>query len=524
MLDSTLLLYILLTLLFGLAAGVIVTFLYFQKSANNTLLNARKEANVIVNEARKEASCIAKEASIEAKDIVCKAASEAEKELKERRNELVQLEKRLLQRSENLERRLDQAEKKEQDFLKRERELRLKEKTISNKEEQTEAILREQTTILERLSSLNADEAKAELMSRIEEKTRFESAKLAKRIEDEAKEMANRRAKEIISLAVQRYASDFISDATVTVVPLPSDKMKGRIIGREGRNIRAIEAATGIELIIDDTPDTVILSSFDPIRREVARLALERLISDGRIHPARIEEIVEKIKKEVEVSIKEEGEKAIFDLGIHSIHPEIVKLVGRLKFRASFAQNVLQHSREVAYLASIMANELGVDAKLAKRAGLLHDIGKAVDHEVEGSHQAIGARIAKKYGENQKVVNAIEVHHGEGEPMTVEAVLVAAADALSAARPGARKESLENYLKRLEKLEEIANSFRGVDKSYAIQAGREVRIVVKPEEVSDEFSSQIARELTKKIEDELTYPGQIKVTVIREARFVGYAK
>ena len=522
--DSTLLLYILLTLLLGLALGAGLTCLYFVKISNNILQNARKEADVILNEARKNASCIAKEASIEAKDIIYKATSEAERELKERRNEHVQLEKRLHQRSENLERRLEQAEKKEQDFLRREKELRNREKVICTKENQTNEVLREQIATLERLSSLNEDEAKVELMSRIEEKTRFESAKLAKRIEDEAKEMADRRAKEIISLAVQRYASDFISDATVTVVPLPSDKMKGRIIGREGRNIRAIEAATGIELIIDDTPDTVILSSFDPIRREVARLALERLITDGRIHPARIEEIVEKIKKEVDIAIKEEGEKAVFDLGLHGIHPEIVKLIGRLKFRASFAQNVLQHSREVAYLSSIMANELGVDAKLAKRAGLLHDIGKAVDHEVEGSHQAIGARIAKKYGESPKVVNAIEVHHGEGEPMSVEAVLVSAADALSAARPGARKESLENYLKRLEKLEEIANSFRGVDKSYAIQAGREIRIVVKPEEVSDEISLQISRDLVKKIEDELTYPGQIKVTVIREARFVGYAK
>jgi ribonuclease Y len=517
-------LYILIALVLGTVLGVGIAIFYIKKISSITLISARKEADFIIQEARKEASCIAKEASVEAKDIIYKAATESEKELREQRNELIQLEKRLLQRAEGLDRRLDQAEKKEQDFFKRDKELRNREKLISKKEEQTEDVLKEQTATLERLACLNVEEAKNELMIRIEEKARFDAAKLARRIEDEAKDMANRKAKEIISLAVQRYASDFISDATVTVVPLPSDKMKGRIIGREGRNIRAIEAATGIELIIDDTPDTVILSSFDPIRREVARLALERLISDGRIHPARIEEIVDKIKKEVELAIKEEGEKAIFDLGLHGIHPEIVKLIGRLKFRASFAQNVLQHSREVAYLASIMANELGVDAKLAKRAGLLHDIGKAVDHEVEGSHQAIGAKIAKKYGENSKVVNAIEVHHGEGEPMTVEAVLVAAADALSAARPGARKESLENYLKRLEKLEEIANSFRGVDKSYAIQAGREIRIVVKPEEVSDEFSAQITRELAKKIEDELTYPGQIKVTVIREARFVGYAK
>ncbi|RMD51875.1 MAG: ribonuclease Y, partial [Nitrospirae bacterium] len=402
--------------------------------------------------------------------------------------------------------------------------LQYREKRIAAKESEIEKLKKEHTSILEKTARLSVEEAKKELMAKIEEDSRFEAAKLAKSIEDEAKETAHKRAQEIISLAVQRYASDFVSDATITTVSIPSDKMKGRIIGREGRNIKALEQATGIELIIDDTPDTVIISSFDPVRREVAKLALERLIADGRIHPARIEEVVEKIKKDVDQMILEEGERAVFDLGIHNIHPELIKLIGRLKFRTSYAQNVLQHSKEVAYLAGIMASELGVDIKLAKRAGLLHDIGKAVDHEVEGSHQAIGAELAKKYGEDSRIVNAIAVHHGEGEPKTVEAVLVAAADALSAARPGARKESLEGYLKRLEKLEEIANSFEGVEKSYAIQAGREVRIIVKPEELSDEMCAQLARELAKKIEKELTYPGQIKVTVVRESRFVHYAK
>jgi len=377
---------------------------------------------------------------------------------------------------------------------------------------------------LERISGISAEEARQELLKRIEEDTRFEAAKLAKSIEDEAREMADKKSKEIVSVAIQRYASDYVADGTVTAVSLPSDEMKGRIIGREGRNIRALEAATGVDLIVDDTPELVTLSAFDPVRREIARLSLERLITDGRIHPARIEEIVEKVKKEVEAIIKEEGEKVIFDLGLSGIHPELIKLLGRLKYRTSYGQNMLQHSREVAHLAGMMAAELGVDIKLAKRGGVLHDIGKAIDHEVEGSHQDIGSNIAKKYGENSKVINAIQVHHGEGEPSTVEAALVAAADALSAARPGVRRESIENYLKRLEKLEQMAMSYKGVEKCYAIQAGREVRIIVKPEDVSDDMASVLSRDLSKKIESELTYPGQIKVTVIREARFVEYAK
>ncbi|MBA3060720.1 MAG: ribonuclease Y, partial [Nitrospirae bacterium] len=382
----------------------------------------------------------------------------------------------------------------------------------------------EQTLQLERISGISSDEAKAELFKRVEEESRFEAAKLAKTIEDEVKETAEKKAKETISFAIQRYASEYVTDATASAVSLPNDEMKGRIIGREGRNIRALEAATGVDLLVDDTPELVTLSAFDPVRREIARISLERLIADGRIHPTRIEEIVEKVKKEVDANIREEGEKAVFDIGLSGIHPEIIKLLGRLKYRTSYGQPVLQHSKEVAYLAGMMAGELGIDVKLAKRAGLLHDIGKAVDHEVEGSHQEIGANIAKKHGENPKVTNAILVHHGEGDPITAEAALVAAADALSAARPGVRRESIEKYLKRLENLEKMAMSYKGVEKCYAIQAGREIRIIVRPEDMTDDMSAVMSKDLAKKIESEMTYPGQIKVTVIRESRYVEYAK
>ncbi|MBI4699401.1 MAG: ribonuclease Y, partial [Nitrospirae bacterium] len=414
--------------------------------------------------------------------------------------------------------------KREYNFSKKEKDIARKEKETGDKEIQYDKLIKQQNETLERISGLSSEDAKKELLQRIEEVSRFEAAKVAKRIEDEALESADRKSKEILSLAIQRYASDFVSDYTISTVSLPNDEMKGRIIGREGRNIRALEAATGVEVIIDDTPETVIMSSFDPVRREVARVSLERLMTDGRIHPARIEEIVEKVKKEVENTIREEGDKAVFELGLHGIHPELIKLIGRLKYRTSYAQNVLQHSKEVAYLAGLMAGELRLDVKLAKRAGILHDIGKAIDHEMEGTHQAIGGIMAKKYGENNKVINAIEVHHGEADPITFEASLIAAADALSAARPGARKESIESYIKRLEKLEEIATSFNGINKCFAIQAGREIRIMVKPEEVNDELSAQISRDLAKKIEAELAYPGQIKVTVIRESRYVEYAK
>jgi ribonuclease Y len=516
--------YISLALAAGLVVGFILSTLYFRVTASRRTKDAELNSRKIVQEAKRNAASIKKEAELAAKDKIINVKSEAEKEHKERRAELHQLDKRLRQREEMLDRKLEQFDKKELNLGKKEKEMSRREKALNENEQKSEKILQEQKFSLERISGLRSEEAKQELLKKVEEESRFESAKIAKRIEDEASESANRKSKEIISLAIQRYASDYVSDGTVSSVNLPSDEMKGRIIGREGRNIRALEGATGVELIIDDTPESVLLSSFDPVRREIARVSLERLIADGRIHPARIEEVVEKVTKEINNTIKEEGDKAVFDLGLHGLHPELIKLVGRLKYRTSYAQNVLQHSREVAYLAGIMAGELGVDTKLAKRSGILHDIGKAVDHEQEGSHQAIGSSLAKKFGENNKVVNAIETHHGEGDPITVEGTLIAAADALSAARPGARKEALESYLKRLEKLEDIATSFNGVNKCYAIQAGREIRIMVKPEEVNDDLTAKISRDLAKKIEEELTYPGQIKVTVIRESRYVKYAR
>ncbi|GBE05946.1 ribonuclease Y [bacterium BMS3Abin10] len=517
-------LYIFLALAVGLVVGFVLSAIYYRGTAGKRLKDAEQKTSRLLQDARREAATIKKEGDLAAKDKIVQAKVEVEKELKEQRSELNRLDKRLRNREEMLDRKLEQFDKKEYSFNRREKEFLNREKKLAEKESNYEKLLKEQKELLERLSGLSSEDAKKQLLLIIEEESKFEAAKVAKRVEDEAVESANRKSKEIISLAIQRYASDYVSEHTISTVSLPSDEMKGRIIGREGRNIRALEAATGIELIIDDTPQTVLLSGFDPVRREIARISLERLIADGRVHPARIEEVVEKVKKEIENTIKEDGDKTVFDLGLHGIHPEIVKLLGRLKYRTSYAQNVLQHSREVGYLAGIMAGELRVDSKLARRAGLLHDIGKAVDHEVEGSHQAIGASLARKYGENAKVVNAIEVHHGEGDPLSVEAALVAAADALSAARPGARKESLERYLKRLEKLEELATSFNGVNKCYAIQAGREVRIIVKPEEVNDDLSAQLSRDLAKKIEEELTYPGQIKVTVIRESRYVKYAR
>ena len=507
----------------GIAIAVVLSLLYRAslKSRKDAIEHERKTA---LDEAERAAQATRKEASIEAKDVVYQAKSEFEKELRERRNEQSQQERRLRQKEETLERKLDQAEKREHELSKREKDFNSRDKAVIEKETRIGEVLKEQAAALERLSGISAEEAKAELLNKVAEEARFDSIKLSKKIEDEAKEQAYKKATEVISLAIQRYASDYTSDATVSAVSLPSDEMKGRIIGREGRNIRALEAATGVDLIVDDTPEMVTLSAFDPVRREVARLSLEKLIHDGRIHPARIEEVVEKVRKEVDSTILEEGEKAVFDAGLSGVHPDIVRLVGRLKYRTSYGQNVLQHSREVAFLAGMMAGELGVDVKLAKRAGLLHDIGKAVDHEVEGSHQDIGSKLAKKYGENDKVVNAVMVHHGEGQAATVEAALVAAADALSAARPGVRSESIENYIKRLEKLEELAMSYKGVEKCYAIQAGREIRIIVKPEEISDELAWNMSKDLSRKIETEMTYPGQIKVTVIRESRFVEYAK
>lgn len=523
-------LYILISLSIGAATGYGV-YLYQRGKLKEEKQKAQAERERIIEEAKKEAEAIKKdaetirkEAHLSAKEIVYQLKSEAEREIKEKTRELNYQEKRLRQKEELLDRKLEQVDRRESELNRVERELANRERLLNEKENQYNHLIREQQILLERIAGMKEEEAKQELLRRVEQEARFEAARLIKRIEEEAKQEADRKAKEILSLAVQRYASDFVVDTTVTAVSLPNDEMKGRIIGREGRNIRAFEALTGVDLVVDDTPELVILSSFDPIRREVARIALERLISDGRIHPARIEEVVEKAKRDVEIAIREEGEKAVFELGLSGIHPEIIKLIGRLKYRTSYGQNVLQHSKEVAWLSGIMAGELGVDVKLAKRAGLLHDIGKAVDHEMEGSHQEIGAMLARKYGESEEVINAILSHHEDVEFSCVESALVAAADALSAARPGVRRETIESYIKRLTKLEELAMSYQGVQNCYAIQAGREIRLIVRPDMVSDEECAMIARDLSKRIEKELSYPGQIKVTVIRELRFVEYAK
>ncbi|GAB4484823.1 MAG: ribonuclease Y [Thermodesulfovibrionales bacterium] len=520
--DNTIMLFII-AVGTGAVVGLVMSLIY-KNTLKSKHESVERDRSQVIDEAKREAESIRKEATLSAKDIIFQAKTDAEKELRERRNELNHLEKRLRQKEETLDRKMDQIEKRESELSRREKEYTNKERSVQEKEAKYDQMLHEQTKILENLSGISAEDAKKELLHRTEEEARFEVAKLVKRIEDEARESAEKKSKEIMGFAIQRYASDYVADATVSAVSLPNDDMKGRIIGREGRNIRALEAATGVDLIVDDTPEMVTLSAFDPVRREIARLSLERLIADGRIHPTRIEEIVEKVKKEIETTIREEGEKAVFDLGLSGIHPELVKTLGRLKYRTSYGQNILQHSREVAYLAGMMAAELGCDVKLAKRAGLLHDVGKAIDHETEGSHQEIGANLSKKFGENNKVVNAVMVHHGDGDAITVEAALVAAADALSAARPGVRRESIEHYLKRLETLEQMALSFKGVEKCYAIQAGREIRIIVKPEEVNDDLSAAISRDIARKIEAEMSYPGQIKVTVIRESRHVEYAK
>jgi len=454
---------------------------------------------------------------LEAKEEVHKLRGELERETRDRRNEIQRIERRLLQREELLDKKVETLEQRDEANIK-------KQKEIQKSHEEVQELYKKQVEELERLSGLSSDEAKHLLLNDIEKEIRHEAAMMIKDIEAKAKEEGDRKAKEIVASAIQKCSADHVAETTVSVVQLPNDEMKGRIIGREGRNIRTLETLTGIDLIIDDTPEAVILSGFDPIRREVARVALEKLIVDGRIHPARIEEMVEKSKKEVDNYIREQGEQATFDTGVHGLHPEIIRLLGRLKYRTSYGQNVLKHSIEVAHLAAAMAAELGVDVKLAKRAGLLHDIGKAVDHEVEGPHVQIGADLCKKYKESAEVIHAVAAHHGDIEATTVEAVLVQAADAISAARPGARRETLESYIKRLEKIEEIANSFTGVEKSFAIQAGREVRIMVKPEDVSDSEIVYIARDIVKRIEDELEYPGQIKVNVIRETRAIEYAK
>lgn len=495
----------------------IIGNLFRKKTAEREIGSAEDEARRILNDAMKDAETKMRLALVEAKDEIHKQRVEYEREVKERRVELQKQERRLEQKEASIDKKLETAEKKEET-------LNAKIKEAEGLRDEAERIKRSQIEMLERISKFTEDEAKAYLIKNLESEVTHEAAMKIKEIELRTKEEADRRARETISLAIQKVAADQVSEATVSVVALPNDEMKGRIIGREGRNIRTLETLTGVDLIIDDTPEAITLSGFDPVRREVARLSLEKLIADGRIHPARIEEMVEKSRREVEIIIKQEGDRATFETGVHGLHPEIIKLLGRLRYRTSYAQNVLLHSIEVSHLSGIMAAELGVDVMLAKRAGLLHDLGKAVDHEVEGSHVTIGVDLARKYRENQDVLHAIHAHHGDVEAKTVVACLVQAADAISAARPGARRENLDSYIKRLEKLEDLANSFTGVERSFAIQAGREVRVMVKPELINDDQMILLSRELSKKIEQDLEYPGQIKVHLIRETRHIEYAK
>lgn len=506
--------------LFFVALGYLIR----KYHAKSKVKNAEDKSRKMVEAAKLEADKIRHEAELSAKDLLLKMRTEFEKETKERRQELIVLEKRLLQKEENLDRKVDILDRKDRDTERREHLLADKEKLIGSKERELERLLQEEKDKLQNISGMTREEARHLLLKKLEDEVKQEAAIMIKRTEDEAKEKADKEARKIIGLAIQRCAADHVVETTVSVVSLPNDEMKGRIIGREGRNIRALEIATGVDVIIDDTPEAVILSGFDPIKREIAKISLEKLLEDGRIHPGRIEEVVEKVKKEMENTIREEGEKALFDTGLHGVHPEIVKLLGRLKYRTSYGQNIMQHSTEVAHLMGVMASELKLDFNLAKRIGLLHDIGKAVSHEVEGTHSKLGADLARKYGESENICHAIEAHHQDIEPKTLLAVLVQAADAISASRPGARRETLETYVKRLEKLESIADSFKGVAKAYAIQAGREIRVMVQPEKINDAQAAVLARDITKKIEEGLEYPGQIKVTVIRETRAVEYAK
>ena len=500
--------------------GIVCFFIgitYRKKVAEKEIGSAEEEARRIINESIKGGENKKREMLLEAKEEIHKSRNEYEKEVKERRSELQKQERRLQQKEESLDKKLDLHEKKEDELAK-------KAANIQAQQEEVASLKRSQMEMLEKISGLTQEEAKAYILKGVEDDVRHETAVKIKEIEQQLKDDADSLAREIITTAIQRCAADHVAEATVSVVPLPNDEMKGRIIGREGRNIRTLETITGVDLIIDDTPEAITVSSFDPVRREIARLALEKLIADGRIHPTRIEDMVEKARREVDHTIKVEGERASFETGVHNLHPEIIKLLGRQKYRTSYGQNVLNHSIEVAHIAGLLASELGVDVTLAKRAGLLHDLGKAVDHEMEGSHVQLGVELAKKYKESPVVINAIEAHHGDVEPQTIIACLVQAADAISAARPGARRENVENYIRRLEKLEELTSSFPGVEKSYAIQAGREVRIMVKPEEVSEDNMVLLAHDLAKKIESELEYPGQIKVNVIRETKAVEYAK
>jgi ribonuclease Y len=515
--------FILISILLGLFC-LVVGYFVRKIIAEAKIAGARNAAEQIISDAKRDAEALKKEALLEAKDDIHKFRVDAEQEVRERRNELLKQENRLLQKEENLDRKQDALDKREAMLEKKDDSLNERQQHIEEMESKVDEMIRMQQFELERVSSLTRDEAKQIILDRVESELSHDIAIMTKETENRAKEEADKKAKSILSLALQRCAADHVAETTVSVVNLPNDEMKGRIIGREGRNIRTLETLTGIDLIIDDTPEAVILSGFDPIRRETARIALDKLVQDGRIHPARIEEMVEKSRREVDDYIREMGEQTTFEVGVHGLHPDLIKILGRLKFRTSYGQNVLKHSMEVAFLTGLMAAELGEDVTLAKRAGLLHDIGKAIDHEVEGSHVEIGIELASKYKEHPVVINSIASHHGDQEPTSIIAVLVAAADALSAARPGARSETLENYIRRLEKLEEISESYEGVEKSFAIQAGREVRIMVKPDFINDLEAHRLARDIRKRIEEELDYPGHIKVTVIRETRAVEYAK
>lgn len=508
----------------AIIVGVLLGYLLRKKVSSKILESSENLSARIVEEAKKEAETIKKESILQAKDNLLKAKNEFEKETRGRKQELDGVERQLRLKEENLDKRLDMLVQKETNIEKKEQSIINKENLINEKHEKLNEVIEEQKERLEKIAGISSEQAKSHLIQSMTADAKREAAGVIRKIEEDAKRDADKKAKEIIAYAVQRYAGDYITENTVSVVNLPSDEMKGRIIGREGRNIRAIEAATGTDLIIDDTPEAVVLSSFDPIRREVARRSLENLISDGRIHPGRIEDVVKKAKTEVDEIVRETGERVSFDAGVHDVHPELLNLLGRLKFRTSFSQNVLVHSIEVAHLTGMMASELGINVKEAKRAGLLHDIGKAIDHEVEGTHAAIGADYARRYGESENIVNAIATHHDDGRTNTILGVLVQAADSLSAARPGARREMLETYVRRLNELESIANSFGGVDKCYAIQAGREIRILVENEKISDNDAVMLCKDIVTKIEEDLTYPGQIKVTVIREMRVSDFAK
>lgn len=513
--------------LIGLFVGAILAlaFASFRRKQQKLQVElAKSTAARIIEEAKKDAAAIKKESEIQAKDSVLKERMDFEKEVRETRRELQAQERRLISKEEGIDKRIESVEKREGEIGRREASLKMREKTTEEKAAEYDRRIDEARKQLEEVAGLTREEAKKSLIDQMLEEAKHDSAKRIRVIEEEAKEEAARKSQKIIALAIERLAGDFVAERSVTVVPLPNDELKGKIIGREGRNIRALEAATGIDLIVDDTPETVVISGHNPIRREIARLSLEKLISDGRIHPGRIEEVVRKSEQELEEAIREAGQKAIFDVGVHGVHPELIKLLGRLKYRYSYAQNVLLHSIEAAFICGVMAAELGLNEKQARRAALLHDIGKAVDHEVEGSHAIIGAELARKYGESPKIVNAIAAHHEDVKAETILAPLVDAADALSGARPGARREMMETYVRRLEELERITNSFKGVEKSYAVQAGREIRIMVQHDIVSDDEAARMAREIARKIESEMTYPGQIKVTVIREVRAVDYAK